>query len=226
MRVTTNMVNDAAKRAGLPILNQSLLDNLNGSKATQGADDQTLLKALSKNDTGISGKMSKTYEELGKSAKGLEDCLEKLTGSKGEDMLEKARASGSKEELYRTVKELAQYYNDTMDRLSKTSSKLDRFYREGMADVINENKDLLESVGISLSADGHLSVDESKFKGADVERLEQVFGSGKEWKDKLLFLADRVSNNAAIYQESLVNQYGMDGNSFAAYTNSRFDYLG
>ena len=226
MRVTTNMVNDAAKRAGLPVLNQSLLDNLNGSKATQGADDQTLLKALSKKDTGISGKMSKTYEELGKSAKGLEDCLEKLTGSKGEDMLEKARVSGSKEELYRTVNELAQYYNDTMDRLSKTSSQLDRFYREGMADVINENKDLLESVGISLSANGHLSVDETKFKGADVESLERVFGSGKEWKDKLLFLADRISDNAAIFRESLINQYGMDGNSFAAYTNSRFDYMG
>ena len=64
MRVTTQMLNESARRSGLP--NSSLLDHIGGN------GKNTLLDALDrKNSTAIDTENKKKYEKLGKTAEKL-----------------------------------------------------------------------------------------------------------------------------------------------------------
>ena len=225
MRVTTNMINEASQRAGLPLLDHSLLNQMNQTGRADAAKEQTLLSALSDKEPTAGSAAGRAYDKLEKSASGLLNCLEQLTGSRGSELLEQAKTEQGGDSLYQTMKELAQYYNETMNRLLHTSSPLDAFYRENLSTLMSESSDLLAQAGIGFSKSGEMTVDAATLRGADAETLESVFGEKAEWKDKLLFLADRILGNAESYRESLASQYGMNG-SMTAYGSGRFDLLG
>ena len=66
MRVTTQMLNESARRSGLPINHSSLLDHIGGN------GKNTLLDALDrKNSTAIDTENKKKYVKLGKTAEKL-----------------------------------------------------------------------------------------------------------------------------------------------------------
>ena len=64
MRITTQMLNESARKAGLPINNTSLL-----SYASNESSENTLLRALNKNSSSVVDTAKRSsYEKLEKAA--------------------------------------------------------------------------------------------------------------------------------------------------------------
>lgn len=222
MRVTTQMLNESAKRAGLPIMQDSLLNHLSGS-----GESGSLVEALSEKNKKAEAKTAATkYEKTQKAADGLDNQLKKFTLEGSGNIFEKIKDPDHKEELYKEITALADQYNVLLDAMKQNSGTMDTFYRQSLADVARENKEALSTIGISVDGSGKLKVDQEKLKAASPEAVEKVLGSGSRFASQLSFLTSRIADHAAANVESVSGTYLPGGGMANDYRNSHFDYFG
>ena len=100
------------------------------------------------------------------------------------------------------------------------------FYRQMLIEAPEDAKEELAKVGVSFAKDGTASVDLDKLKSADIESLENLFGSKSEVVSKVKFIATRISNNAEASVKSYSSGYSSKGNLYNGSVNSRFDFRG
>lgn len=221
MRITNQMLNESARKAGLPINYTSLLNYINNDSS-----NNTLLSALSKNrssavDTGTKS----NYEKLQKTAEQLVQKAEIFTTEGEESIFAKARESDSNQEIYAGVEVLVENYNNTLKALKTASTPLNDYYRQMLQEAANENSGALENIGITISKDGTAVLDRDKLKAADTDTLEKALGTSGTFSTKVAFLATRISDNAQVNAKSLTNQYNSKGNISSSLSN-QYDVWG
>ena len=209
MRITTQMLNESARQAGLPINGTSLLNYINGSS------NNTLLNALNKSSATDAATKTK-YEKLEKAADQLSEAASVFMATGEDSLFSKARESGDNQDVYNAVEDFVGKYNSTLSALKNTSSTLNDYYSQMLKSAASDNKDALESSGITIAKDGSLSVDKDKLKEADIDTLEKVLGNTKGFTQKAAYVADRVSDNAHTNQSSLSSQYSSTGSLYSA----------
>lgn len=225
MRVTTQMLNESARKAGLPIHDKSLLNYIN-----QGSNGNDLLNAISNKGNSkqniVSSRLQKSnFEKTEKQAEGLAEKAEAFL-DKDNNIFDKARESGDNKELLKSVKDMVSAYNDMVQTLGKETGAMSRLYLETLKSAAKENTEAFKKIGISTSKDGKLEIDEEKLAAAGVDDLENAFGSAGKFTSRVSFVAGRVADNAAANLESISNQYTSDGNAYAAALLNRFDSKG
>jgi len=224
MRVTTQMLNEASRKAGLPVNRTSLINYVNGSNS-----GTSLASALSKTDKGkkvdVDAK-KKEYKELENSADYAKKSADEAI-SKGSDKLTLADVSA-----------LADNFNEMLERLQDTTDTINKFYNETAKDTVDEYSELLWNMGITVKSDGSLSVDKSKFnedgslrtEDSQAGDLNQIFNQAGGFLSKISFLASRVSDNANAQAESVASRYNaagsMSDSSVASYFAGRYDFRG
>ena len=209
MRITTQMLNESARKAGLPINGTSLLNYINGNS------NNTLLNALNKNSaTDVATKTK--YEKLEKAADQLSEAASVFIATGEDSLFSKARESGDNQDVYNAVEDFVGKYNSTLSALKNTSSTLKDYYSQMLKSAASDNKEALESIGITIAKDSSLSVDKDKLKEADIDTLEKVLGNTKGFTQKAAYVADRVSDNAHTNQSSLSSQYSSTGSLYSA----------
>lgn len=219
MRITTRMLDETAKRTGIPINRTSILSYMGN---TQGGN--TLLDALNKNQK-VPSASAEGYKQMEKTADKLADAADKLR-AKGEDSLyEKARASEDYTELHNGVKDFVENYNATLSSLAKSGSPLDVYYSGMLKEAADENSGTLEKIGITVGRDGKLTVDSEKLKKASADDIENAFGSSSSLTSKASFIAGKASDNAQANAESASSQYNRFGNAYSQIT-SKYDFWG
>lgn len=217
MRVTDQIINETARRAGVPV-NMSLVDFLNKSHKDDfsdvfGAEASTNLAKKNSYE-----KLEKTAEELARSAQAFL--------AEGQDsMFAKAKESGDYGEVYSQVEKLLESYNSTLKSLKSSSSALDGYYRQMLTEAASENSEALKTAGIAIGKDGTLSLDMEKLKELDKESLENLFGPSGTFTEKVAFLGERVADNAGANALSFSSKYNASGNSYAAIGN-KYDIWG
>lgn len=209
MRITTQMVNESARKAGLPINGTSLVNYLNGNSS------DTLLNALNKSGTTDAATRTK-YERLEKAADQLSEAASVFMATGEKSLFSKARESGDSQDIYNAVEDMVGKYNSTILALKNTSGTLNDYYSQMLKSAANDSKGALESIGITVAKDGSLSVDKDKLKGADTDILENVLGSTMGFTQKAAYVAGRVSDNARTNQSSLSSQYSSSGSLHSA----------
>ena len=228
MRITTQVLNTSMRKAGLPVDTMSLLSGINSSSQSNG-----LLSALSKDGRHKNGLLSvldkygttsqvqkKNYEKLNSSAKELQQTAEALHSK---EIYDEAREKGDNKAILEQAEALMERYNDALKSLKKSTTPLNQYYRQMLTDAGKENKESLESIGITQEKDGTLKLDQDKLKASSTDALEQAFGG--VFTEKLSFLAERVADNAKANANSASSQYNAAGNNYFAQANS-FDFLG
>lgn len=206
MRITTQMVNETARKAGVPINNTSLLNHINGGS------DGDLLKVLNKGKSSAENtKQKSNYEKLEKEADGLKKKADSLAAKGDDSLYAKARESGDTAELCKEAQELVESFNNTMKILQSSPESLNKYYAQMLREAAEDNSEVLAAVGITISKDGKAAVDSDKLKAADVDTLEKALGSSNDFTAKVSFLAGRISDNAQAGVESLSSQYGRSG---------------
>ena len=219
MRITTQMLNESARKAGLPINHTSLLNYIKSD-----GKQNTLLDALNKsNETSVK---KGSYEKIEKEADKLMQAANNLLQDGENNIFEQAKASRDGQGVYVGIEKLFERYNGTLKALKATPNTMNSFYREMMLEASAETKESLSSVGVAFTKDGTAKVDMEKIKTADFETLEGLFGTESDFVNKIVFLAEKVSNNAEANIRSLNSTYNTSGSIYAALGNSKFDFWG
>ena len=218
MRITTQMLNRSARKAGLPIHSASLLNYIKGNSGN------TTLGALNKSSKTNAATRIK-YEKLEKTADQLSEAASAFMESGEDSLFSKARESGDSKDIYNAVEDFVGKYNNTLSALKNTSGTLNDYYSQMLNSAAFDNKEALESIGISVAKDGRLSVDKDKLKGADIDTLEKVLGNTTGFTKKAAYAAGRVSDNARTNQSSLSSQYSSTGSPYSALAN-KYDWFG
>lgn len=223
MRITTQMLNESARRAGINLGNMSLLNYVNGSSS---GSQSTWMEALNKSKSKAESAVSKSnYEKLEKSAEELLQAADPFAKSKETSIFEKIKENGDGQELYTEIESLVEKYNDTVRNLKTASGPLNDYYAQMMKAAASENEEALNSIGISISKNGMLNLDENKLKAADYESMEEVLGSSASFITKTAFLATRIADNAAENVKSTSSQYNTRGNIYSS-NYSKYDFWG
>lgn len=216
MRVTDQIMNETARKAGIPV-QMSLVDfmnknNKNSLEDVFGAEANTNLA-----QKGNYEKLEKAAEELAKNAEALANAQD--------SMFAKAKESGDTEEIVSHVEKLVEGYNSTLKLLKPGSSSLDDYYRQMLKDAAAEDSEALKAAGITIDKDGVLHVEKDTLKGADVDSLEKLFGATGTFSEKVAFLGGRIADNAGANALSFSSKYNASGNQYAAFGN-KYDFWG
>ncbi len=219
MRVTNQMLNESARRAGMPVNGHSLLDYVNG-----GGSNNMISDRLPTN-RGL-GKAEKTkYEKQEKAADELDTIAQKLSASGKDNIWDKVRESGETGEITKKAQELVEKYNKLLESMNDTSGALNEFYKRNLKDLPAEHKEALAEIGITAKKDGSLEIDQEKLKGASLEQLEKVFGKDSSLTTRLSYISSRIADNAGANLENLSGGYLPDGNTTSSHLN-KYDFWG
>jgi len=220
MRITTQMLNQSAKRSGLDINRPTLLDYMKNKNM-----ENPLYQALSRNRSINTNSVKlERYEKLEEEAGQLTKLTQKLLDDGEKSVFEQAKTSGDNQEIYNSVEKMFDGYNRTLKSLRTTSNTMNDFYRKMLMEAPEETREELEKLGITFGKDGTADVDMSKLKNADYETLEKNFGKDSDLVNKLEFVASRISDNAKANVESIGSSYNASGTVYGNSINSKYDF--
>lgn len=223
MRITTQMINETAKKTGIPVQQTSLLDYIN-KEEDSGSD--SLLSVLQAQESGAVSTANQTkYAKQEKAADALTAQAQKLTESGDESIWQKAKTSGSTSDICTAAENLADQYNSLLSALNTSTDTLDQFYAKSLKELAEESGTELSAIGISVKSDGSLSADSQKLSAASLEDLENILGADSTFMQHLSYVAGRIGDNAASNLESMTSSYSSSGTLTGSYT-SKYDFLG
>ena len=102
MRITTQMLNESARQAGLPINRSTLLDYIKNDGATN-----PLLEAMNRNKENVANTAKKSnYEKLDKEADQLTQSAQVLLQNGENSLFEQAKACGDNQKVYDSIENL------------------------------------------------------------------------------------------------------------------------
>lgn len=174
MRVTTHMLSETAKRAGITIRKSSMLDYINNDSSKN-----TLLKELNK-IASLAPIRKSNYEKLEKEADTLLKKTEFFTQEGEKSVFDKARETGNKKDIYDGIKEMVESYNNTLKSLDTVSDtyKLNDYYSRMLKEAAADNSDELSNVGITIAEDKTLVINDDKLKEAQIDSLKNILRVG------------------------------------------------
>lgn len=220
MRVTTQMLNDAARKAGVPLHTTSMLSYVQNKERTNSLpydwNAGNELEVLRK---------SQAYEKQEDAAKRLESTAKELAAQEEEGGNESAE---SRETLAKKITELVKQYNEVLSGFQGSTGLLDTFYRRNMEQLVTDHKEALQSLGITADKNGQLSVNGRILQEADKETMKQALSGEDGFADSLSFLASKIADYASSNQQSTQSVYQSNGTAADAamrYTN-RYDAWG
>lgn len=209
MRTTTKMVDTSRRKAGLPTTKRN---GRNGSSLVNylmqnGSPSGSRLSALDANSN-LAGKTARNNAVKLESSSKLLTEQAKLLGEK---------VDGGSSSAASTAAIMVDKFNDTLKNLRQVSGVLNDYYRQSMSELTLGSKNALAEVGVTVSGDGTMSLNEEKFAAADPEKVKALFGSEGDFMKRLGFVASRVYDNAEANSESTSSRYNSKGDVTSSY---------
>lgn len=205
MRVTRGMIRQAKSRGSKTTNNGSRLSSI-----PVRSEKEKRLSALS-GSRKVDTAQRTGYEKLQSSADHLAKKADALSDTGKDSLWEKAKESGDRGQIGSAAKEFVSLYNDTLGNVKKASGVLNEYYYKMLKEVASDNSAQLEGIGITITRDGSLDLNEKKFREAETAALEKVFGGSDSFMSKTSFLAGRISDNAASSLDSISGRYNSAG---------------
>lgn len=222
MRITAQMLNAQAMKAGMPIKHSTLLDYVKKDKM-----NSPLYEALNNNKRATVNSVKKgSYEKLDKVADKLNKSAKVLQGNDEKDIFEQAKISGDGSKVYESIEMFVDDYNDMITALKTSPNTINEFYRQMLSETSDEIKGSLKNIGVTFNDDGTADVDIAKIKKTDLETLEGLFGKESDFVSKVDFISGRISDNAEANIKSLSSTYNSGGNTYEASGKNRYDFFG
>lgn len=221
LRITNQMLQRNAQRAGIQLNQNTLLDVINNKNSSS-----SLLNAISTNNSALTKLQKNNYKELEESANQMNEYASKFSDTSDNSLFAKAENSGSNKDVVENVKNFVEAYNATVDKLKTTDNTLNKYYLQKMESLVTDNAEALKAIGITQSKDGTISVDTKTLESASVSDLKAAFGSSNEFVSKMSYVGSKVEQNATANIESISSQYTSNGiNSYLSSTN-KYDFWG
>lgn len=164
----------------------SLLGNRKSTR-TSGLTNTNFVNSTSKSQ--------KFYYDMQYHAKQVGEYADALKSTDKDSVYDKARESGSTDQIVSDIKSFVNQYNNMLNDLEESGSKADTSLLAQFNSMSRVAERDLASTGVTRAADGTLVVDEKKLEAADVDTLEKVWG-GKGFSSKAAAKAGTVEATA------------------------------
>lgn len=190
-------------------------------------NDSTSSKtSTSKDSTDEDTKTKTEAVSVRNAAADLKSSVNKLT-DKSSDLFDKKEVKGKdgvktkdydKDSIYKAVKSFVDDYNSTISAAGDSNNNSVLRKTSGMVSLTKTMKNVLDDVGISVSSDNSLSIDEKKFKESDMSIVKSLFNGVGSYGYQIGSAASTIinSSNTQIAQlsGSLYTNTGSYGNGF------------
>lgn len=242
MRVTRNyrdgMVNfrKNSKNSQTSLLQSALSRSSTSSRAGRlasllGNNRNTGTSSVAnRNFVASTSKSQKFYYDMQYHAKQVGEYAEALKSTEKDSVYDKARESGSTDQIVSDVKSFVNQYNNMLEDLRESGTRTDASFLTQLNSMSRAAEHDLALTGVSRRADGTLAVNEKKLEAADVDTLEKVWG-GKGFSAKAAAKAGSVQTTAEYNIEAeksntyslfdRANLYSSGGRSSGSYFNYR-----
>lgn len=242
MRITRNyrdgMVNfrKNSKNSQSSLLQSALSRSSTSSRANRlasllGNKKNTATSGLAnRNFVNSASKSQKFYYDMQYHAKQVGEYADALQSTEKDSVYDKARKSGSTDQIVSDIKSFVNQYNNMLNDLDESGSKTDASLLNQFNSMSRVAERELASTGVTRAADGTLVVDEKKLEAADVDTLEKVWG-GNGFSSKAAAKAGTVEATAernieaeksSVYSPfDRTNLYGSGSRSTGSYFNYR-----
>lgn len=189
MRVTRNyrngMVNPRKKESNSSHLQTALnrsslnsrakrLQNLLGNSKTSKSSDLFNRDFIS--PLQATQKSQKFYYDMKYHAGQVGEYGQALQKTEKDSVYDKARESGSTEEIVSDIKGFVVQYNQMLKDLKESGTRTDTNLLNQLSSMSRAGERALAQTGVTRLADGTLAIDEKKLLAADVDTLEKVWG--------------------------------------------------
>lgn len=140
-------------------------------------------KDTSTSSTSTSKDTSKTLAAIEDAADAAKSSLSKLLETGTKSVFNKVTKTTDgvtttdydKDSIYDAVKSFIKDYNALLDKTEDSNTTNIIQARKTMINYVAANKTALSSVGITIDSDNNLSIDEDKFKAADMDKVKSLF---------------------------------------------------
>jgi len=162
-------------------------------------------------------------------ADALKDSTTKLLENGSKTLFNKSlvKAADGKEtqeydmnSIYKSVSSFVKDYNSLIGGAADSNNKSVLFSTTSMVGSTKANEALLSSVGVSITSDNTLSIDEDEFKVAEGSTVKSLFnGTGS-------YAYSVASNASQIYNQSVSQLAQLAGTSYSSTGNYNYNYTG
>lgn len=150
------------------------LQNILGNKKTSKGSDLFNRDFITSSQT--AQKSQKFYYDMKYHAGQVGEYGQTLKKAEKDSVYDKARESGSTEQIVSDIKGFVTQYNHMLDDLKESGSKADESILYQLNSMSRTSERELAETGVTRLADGTLAIDEKKLLAADVDTLEKVWG--------------------------------------------------
>lgn len=228
--------------SGLSGLLQDYASIKNGSygkllKKYYSLNDQTSEDKSSssvKKSTSTSGDTAKKLKEVENTTDKLKDSADALIQSGTGSVFQKVSKTDAEgnvtrnydvDKIYSAVKEFVENYNDVLDSTGDSRVSSIKSNTKAMINTTKANESLLSSVGISVDADGKLSIKEEKFKASDMSSVKTLFNGTGSYAYQTSAKASIINFNAQT-EQNRANTYTNSGSySYNYSSGSLYDSI-
>lgn len=124
----------------------------------------------------------------------------------------------NKDNVYKAFSSFVKDYNSLIENTDKSANSNVVNQASYLKNLISSNKSAFSRIGVTVNSDKTLSIDETKFKDADMTNVKNLFEGAYSFSEKM---TDRVNTiyRYATQGEALTKKtYGNDGSSVSAPT--------
>lgn len=150
------------------------LDSLFGGRTTSKAGDIYNRDFITSPQT--TQKSQKFYYDMKYHAGQVEAYGQALQKTEKDSVYDKARETGSTEDIVEKIKGFVTQYNHMLEDLEESGSKTDASFLSQLNSMSRAGAGELSKTGVNRQSDGTLVIDEKKLLAADVDTLEKVWG--------------------------------------------------
>lgn len=170
------------------------LQNILGNKKTSKGSDLFNRDFITSSQT--AQKSQKFYYDMRYHAGQVGEYGQALKKAEKDSVYDKARESGSTEQIVSDIKGFVTQYNHMLDDLKESGSKADESILYQLNSMSRTSERELAETGVTRLADGTLAIDEKKLLAADVDTLEKVWGAANGFPAKAATRAGTVEATA------------------------------
>lgn len=228
---TANSLLNTLKRNSASRRGNTLASILGGNSRTSSANSPFDRNFTTPTSAAAStAKSQKFYYDMQYHARQVGEYADALQSSEKDSVYDKARESGSTEQIVSDINSFVRQYNNMLDDLRESGSRTDTAYLTQLNSLSRAAEKDLAATGVARRADGTLVVDEKKLEAVDVDTLEKVWGGNSFAKragaraGTVEAVAERniEAEKSSTYSPfDRTNLYGSSGSSSGNYFNYR-----
>ncbi|MDE7199984.1 MAG: flagellar filament capping protein FliD [Lachnospiraceae bacterium] len=127
-------------------------------------------------------------------------------------------SNDNKDEVYKAFSSFVENYNDLIKNTDKSGNSNVVNQASYLKNLVNGNKSALSRLGVTVNSDKSLSIDEKKFKEADMAGVKNLFSGAYSFSEKMTDRVNQIYRYATQGDALTKKTYGNDGSGVNAPT--------